>query len=163
MNLDPRIEKLSDILTCFDVQKAGQFLGQEGYFSDCFDHYRCLANRKYGILTEIKDSDCPFKEGNDEYYRFFIPEIRLKPGEKVFRPCTLDDFGLNIGDLIRFRRKDDHNFEIGTMYMGYIKNSGIVKVQLGAGYYAFEELFNKYEWFDKDSNTWVPFGVEVTE
>ena len=66
MELDKRIEKLSDILTCFDVKDAGQFLGQEGYFSDCFDHYRCLASRKYGILTEIKDSDCPFKEGDDE-------------------------------------------------------------------------------------------------
>ena len=83
MELDKRIEKLSDILTCFDVKDAGQFLGQEGYFSDCFDHYRCLASRKYGILTEIKDSDCPFKESDDEYYRFFIPEIRLKPGKPV--------------------------------------------------------------------------------
>ena len=160
MELDKRIEKLSDILTCFDVQKAGQFLGQEGYFSDCFDHYRCLASRKYGILTEIKDSDCPFKEGDDEYWRFFIPEIKLKPEEKVFRPCTLGDFGLHIGDLKRFRKKDDHNFEICTMYMGYIKSNGTVKVLLGQCYYSFEELFNKYEWYDNDSNTWEMFGVE---
>lgn len=83
MNLDNRIKALSDILTCFDVQKAGQFLGQEGYFSDCLEYYRCLSNRKYGILTEIKDSVYPFKEGNDGYWRFFIPESRLKPVEPV--------------------------------------------------------------------------------
>ena len=76
------------------------------------------------------------------------------------RPCTLDDFGLNIGDLIKFRRKDDHNFEVGTMYMGYIKTNGIVKVLLGQCYYFLEELFESYEWYDRDSNTWEPFGVE---
>lgn len=81
MELDKRIKSKNDILTCFDVKDAGQFLAQEGYFSDCFSHYGCLASRKYGILTEIKDSDCPFKEGNNEYWRFFIPEIRLKPVE----------------------------------------------------------------------------------
>lgn len=81
MELDKRIKSKNDILTCFDVKDAGQFLAQEGYFSDCIDLYRCLASRKYGILTEIKDSDCPFKEGNNEFWRFFIPEIRLKPAE----------------------------------------------------------------------------------
>lgn len=83
MNLDNRIKSKSDILTCFDVKDAGQFLGQEGYFSDCLERYRCLDNRKYGVLTEIKDSDYPFKEGTDNYWKFFIPESRLKPVEPV--------------------------------------------------------------------------------
>ena len=160
MQLDKRIEKLSDILTCFDIQKAGQFLGHEGYFADVNSSYQSLDNRAYGILTEIKDAAYPFKMNNNDYWRFFIPEIRLKPVEKKYRPCTLDDFGLNIGDLIKFRRKDDHNFEVGTMYMGYRKYDGIVKVQLGAIYYSLKELFEDYEWFDKDSHTWEPFGVE---
>ena len=84
----------------------------------------------------------------------------MEPKEKQYRPCTLDDFGLNIGDLIRFRRKDDHNIEVCTMYMGYMKNNGIVKVMLGNTYYSLEVLFNDFEWFDKDSNTWEVFGVE---
>ena len=84
MELDKRIKSLSDILTCFDVKDACQFLGQEGYFSDCLEYYRCLSSRKYGILTEIKDSDFPFKKDNDDdYWRFFIPESRLKPIEPV--------------------------------------------------------------------------------
>ena len=78
MELDKRIKSLSDILTCFDVKDAGQFLGQEGYFADNIGHYRCLACRKYGVLTEIKDGDCPFKEGNEDTWCFFIPESRLK-------------------------------------------------------------------------------------
>ena len=83
MNLDKRIKTLSDILTCFDIEQAGQFLGQKGYFVDCLASYRNLGNRAYGTLTEIKDSDCPFKMNNYEYWRFFIPESRLKPVEPV--------------------------------------------------------------------------------
>lgn len=82
-----------------------------------------------------------------------------KPKERKYRPCTLDNFGLNIGDLIRFRRKDDY-IEIYTMYMGYIKTNDTVRVMLGNTYYSFEVLFDEYEWFDKDSNTWEMFGVE---
>ena len=67
---------------------------------------------------------------------------RIIKGKRPYRPCTLDDFGLNIGDLIRFRRKDDHTFEICTMYMGYLKNNDIVKVMLGNTYYSLKELFN---------------------
>lgn len=160
MKLDKRIKSKEDILTCFDIEKAGQFLGHKGYFANVNSSYQNLDNKAYGILTEIKDAAYSFKMDNNEYWRFFIPEIILKPKQKKFRPCTLDDFGLHIGDLIRFRRKDNHNPEICTMYTGYLKNNGIVKVMLGVGYYNFEELFNSYEWFDKDSNTWEIFGVE---
>ena len=89
-----------------------------------------------------------------------MPEDYLKPEEKVFRPCTLDNFGLHIGDLIRFRKKDDHNFEICTMFMGYRKKNGGVNVLLGNNYYSLEDLFNDYEWYDSDSHTWEMFGVE---
>ena len=39
MKLDKRIKALSDILTCFDIEKAKQFIGQKGYFANdlyCF-------------------------------------------------------------------------------------------------------------------------------
>ena len=81
MELDPRIKSKNDILTCFDLEKAKEFVGQKGYFADVYSSFRNLSNRAYGTLTEIKDSDCPFKEGNNEFWRFFIPEIRLKPVE----------------------------------------------------------------------------------
>lgn len=154
------LESKEDILTCFDIEKAGQFLGHKGYFANVNSSYQNLDNKAYGILTEIKDAAYSFKMDDNEYWRFFIPEIILKPKEKKFRPCTLDEFGLHIGDLIRFRKKGDHSFEIETMYMGYIKTNDTVKVLLGECYYSLEELFNDYEWFDKDSNTWEIFGVE---
>ena len=160
MKLDERIVLLTDIITCFNIEKAKSFIGQKGYFADIISSYQNLGNITYGTLTEIKDNDYPFEEDSHEWWRFFIPEIRLKPVEKVFRPCTLDEFGLHIGDLIRFRRKDVHNFEVGTMYMGYMKTDGIVKVLLGQCYYSLEELFEDYEWYDRDSNTWEMFGVE---
>lgn len=81
MELDHRIKSLSDILTCFDVKDAGQFLGQEGYFADCIERYKSLTYMKYGVLTEIKDSDYPFKQDNYENWKLFIPESRLKPVE----------------------------------------------------------------------------------
>lgn len=83
MKLDPRIKSKSDILSCFDIENAKEFVGQKGYFADCLDSYRNLGNRAYGTLTEIKDSDCPFKMDNNDYWRFFLPESRLKPIEKI--------------------------------------------------------------------------------
>ena len=83
MKLDPRIKALSDILTCFDIEEAKQYIGQKGYFVGYISSYQNLGNRAYGTLTEIKDSDCPFKMDNNEYWCFFIPESRLKPIEPV--------------------------------------------------------------------------------
>ena len=160
MKLDKRIKSKLDILTCFDIEEAKQFIGQKGYFSDFIENYQNLACRCYGTLIEIKDGTYTFEcDAAAQYWRYFIPESELLPKEKKFRPCTLDDFGLNIGDLIKFRRKDNHNYEICTMYMGYLKYDGTVKVLLGQCY-SFEELFNEYEWFDRDSNTWEMFGAE---
>lgn len=31
MNLDPRIKSKLDILSCFDIEKAKEFVGQKGY------------------------------------------------------------------------------------------------------------------------------------
>lgn len=171
MKLDSRIKSLSDILTCFNIEDAKQYIGKQGYFTNCYSNFANINSLAKGTLTKICDSSVNEKyytNTGEKYYSFFLPEDYLKPEEKVFRPCTLDEFGLHIGDLIRFRKKDDHSFEIGTMYMGFIKyddivNDGIVKVLkvlLGNTYYSLEELFNEYEWYDSDSHTWEMFGVE---
>ena len=165
MKLDKRIESVSDIITCFDGDnyRAKYYVGQKGYFANVMLEFKDLESCTYGELENYDiDEVCPFRcKTDDTGHAFFIPEDTLKPKEETkYRPCTIDDFGLHIGDLIKFRKKDDHNFEIGTMYMGYIKYDGIVKVQLGTTYYSFEVLFNNYEWYDSDSNTWEMFGVE---
>lgn len=84
MKLDSRIKALSDILTCFDVKDAGQFIGQKGYFIDFIENYQNLANRAYGTLIEIKDDSYAFKcDVAADYWRFFIPESRLEAVEKI--------------------------------------------------------------------------------
>ena len=129
LKLDKRIPNHNCIFTCFDTECAEQYIGKQGYFTSCYSNFANINNLPKGRLTGIDESMVSEKYhanvGNanvrKEYYSFFLPEDYLKPEEKVFRPCTLDEFGLHIGDLIRFRRKDEHNFEICTMYMGYRK------------------------------------------
>lgn len=162
MNLDGRIIDKKKIFDSFEIEEAEKYLGKEGYFANSNEMFSNLDNCIFGKLEEINDDIKPY---SDSYlnYRYFLPEkfVKEKQAKKKYRPCTLDEFGLNIGDLIRFRKKDDHNFEICTMYMGYIKTNGIVKVVLlGQCYYSLEVLFNDYEWYDRDSNTWEMFGVE---
>lgn len=162
MKLDNKVKEDYKIFTCFDTEQAKQYVDSKGYFTNDMDEYRCLNDCYYGTLNVVdNNSSGPYLNKDfSRYFNFFLPEEFVKQKEKKYRPCTLDNFGIHIGDLIRFRKKDNNDFEICTMYMGYLKNNSIVKVQLGAGYYAFEELFNSYEWFDKDSNTWEMFGVE---
>ena len=159
MKLDKRIIKGKRPLTCFDIEEAEKYIGKLCYMCDEYNLFYQLNLIEPAILMGVEDCEIPFHNGQDKQAEFCLP-CEWVTEEKQFRPCTLDDFGLNIGDLIKFRKKDDHDFEICTMYMGYLKTNSIVKVILGECYYSFEVLFNEYEWFDKDSNTWEPFGVE---
>lgn len=168
LKLDKRIPNKDCIFTCFDTECAEVLLGKRGYFTNCYTLFENINSLVKGTLIGIDESFVSEKyhanvgkeKVRKEYYSFFLPEDYLKPEEKVFRPYTLDEFGFHIGDLKRFRRKDDHNFEICTMYMGYRKKNGGVNVLLGNNYYTLEELFEDYEWYDSDSNTWKIFGVE---
>ena len=159
---DKRIDKdLIDVYTIFN-RFSSDLIGTTVYASNVLKNFQNLENCKKGIVDHIDNHGfaVTLENGETFFFYFVIPAFSVKVEEKVFRPCTLDDFGLHIGDLIRFRRKDDHNFEICTMYMGYRKNNGGVKVLLGNNYYSLEDLFEDYEWYDSDSHTWEIFGVE---
>ena len=165
MKLDNKVKDNYKIFTCFDTELAKQYVDTYGYFTDDISDFNNLDDDCYYDRLDGVDDNSPrpfFNKYLSKYFTFFLPEkfIKQKQAKKKYIPCTLDNFGLNVGDLIRFRRKNDHDFEICTMYMGYLKNNDIVKVMLGNTYYSLEELFNSYEWFDKDSNTWEIFGVE---
>lgn len=169
MNLDPRIKSLSDILTCFDIEYAMQYIGQKGYFSDDIEHYRCLDrcldSTKYGTLTKIEDNDYPFREGNTEYWRFFIPESRLlKDKKKEFRPYTLQEFldRFHIGEVIVVRSKATPNTMYHVLFVGYLENSkNEMNIILGQYRFSLQELFSSHDRFY--NGRWVPFGVEVEE
>ena len=159
MELDKRIINGKRPLTCFDIDEAEKYIGKLCYMCDEYNLFYQLNLIEPAILMGVEDCEIPFHNGQDKQAEFCLP-CEWVTEEKQFRPCTLDEFGLNIGDLIKFRKKDDHDFEICTMYMGYLKTNSIVKVILGECYYSFEVLFNEYEWYDRDSSTWEVFGVE---
>lgn len=160
MKLDGRIINPLEIYSPVNAMLAQVYIGQNGIFSNDSQDFENLKNAKLRVLTSLELREGYTKRfcGDGFWYEYFLPLANVE--NKKYIPCTLDNFGLNIGDLIRFRKKDDHNSEIETMYMGYMKTNGAVKVLLGQCYYSLEELFNSYEWFDKDSNTWEKFGVE---
>ena len=159
---DKRIDKdLIDVYTIFN-RFSSDLIGTTVYASNVLKNFQNLENCKKGIVDHIDNHGfaVTLENGETFFFYFVIPSFSVKVEEKVFRPCTLDEFGLHIGDLIRFRRKDDHNFEIGTMYMGYRRKNGGVNVLLGNNYYSLQDLFEDYEWYDNDSHTWEMFGVE---
>lgn len=160
MELDKKIKvkKIFDVFS--DIEEVKKYYGKEVYcadFTENFSNLKLYTDRK--ILKMFFPQECKPFLCSGKQHRYILP-CEFVEQEKQYRPCTLDNFGLNIGDLIRFRRKNDHNHEVCTMYMGHIKTNGTVKVLLGQCYYSFEVLFDDYEWFDKDSNTWEIFGVE---
>lgn len=162
-NFDERIDKdLADVYTVFN-RFSTDLIGTTVYASNSIGDFQDLDRCKKGIVDHLNYPHgfaVALENGETFFFDFVIPAFSVKVEEKVFRPCTLDEFSLHIGDLIKFRRKDDHNFEICTMYMGYRKKNGGVQVLLGNNYYTLEELFEDYEWYDSDSNTWKIFGVE---
>lgn len=163
MELDKRIKSLSDILTCFDIERAEQFIGQKGYFADGLSCYHNLANRTYDTLTHIKDGDYPFKEGKNNHWRYFIPECSLKPKEKQYRAYTIGEFEreFTIGNIVTFRHKTNRNSEYRAIYNGYhINSEGEFMAYLGIWKYSLEELFDYYELLNSATAKWQPFGVE---
>ena len=174
MELDKRIKSLSDILTCFDIERAGQFIGQKGYFADNNACFQNLTHRCYGTLTKIDDNDYPFMVDNIEYWRFFIPECSLKPKEKNYRPYTLNEFldKYTVCANIRIRQRDRACQYFGKL-IGYQfptdPNTGKQKgdndaiVCIGGYNFRLIELFNDYEQYDNMKDIWVPCGVEVEE
>ena len=165
MKLDPRIKALSDILTCFDIERAEQFIGQKGYFADDLSDYDSLENGEYGTLTEVLDNEVPFKVDNRCHWKYFILECSLKPKEKQYRPYTINEFieKFHFGDSIILRPKNHKSLQFNVVHNGYAVDAGSneIKLYLGCGVYTLPELFQSYERFY--CGRWYPFGVEVKE
>lgn len=162
MKLDPRIKSLTDILTCFDIEEAKQFIGQKGYFSDFLSLYDCLDDRTYDVLTKVDDNSKPFKA--DLYWRYFIPESRLlEVKKKKYRPYTMQEFKstFTIGQPIKHREKGMEGYEIYVTLLGYrYKGKASPRIYIGNFTYSLDGLFVSYEWQDPDTGDWKPFGVE---
>lgn len=166
LKLDKRIPNQNCIFTCFDTECAEQYIGKQGYFTSTYSNFANINNLPKGRLTGIDESFVSEKYhaivGNTkvrkEYYSFFLPEDYLKPGEKVFRPFTLEEFIQNIGDVgncVRYKHKDSS--EVFRSVITEIRETS-GDVVLGSLTANLNGLFNQFEYYNGE--TWVPFGVE---
>ena len=169
MELDKRIRALSDILTCFDVERAKEFLGEKGYFAGdlyCFTDLRRVCP-PYGTLANVFDNpDDTFQRKEDSiYYPYFVPECLLKPKEKQYRPYTFMEFTdkFTVGQPIKFRQKGAEGYERYLILNGYEHEPDEHYVYIGHTPYTLNELFRDYEWQVHYTEDFEPFGKEVEE
>lgn len=163
MNLDPRIIEGKKPLDCFDTEIAKQFIGKEGYFTDCLVFFTNIRLNEKCMLTAIdeKAQSC-FKDVDGVRWDWFLPAEWVKEPEKKFRPYKdveefFNDVGCTLGDVIRFRKKDTTEEEYHTLLTGF-KGDARVNIGLGdGGYYSLNDLFSLFELYTADG--WKPFGV----
>lgn len=163
MELDKRINDTVSILTCFSVNAAKEYLGQQGYFSSDIDHYRDLEGlTDFRTLTEVCDDDTPFCAGQ-VCYQFFLPAEFVRSAEKKkWRPYTLMEFEdkFHFGVPIRFRKKDEAENELLLILNGYRHDGGVTFIYIGPHAYTLGGLFADYEWQSHYTEDFQPFGVE---
>lgn len=169
LELDKRIDSLSDIFNFSDVENAKQFIGQKGYFTNTIYFFKDLQSCKYGTLINVFNDSVSYntfrRKEDGAYYEFFIPESFLKPKEK-YRPFTLEEFQkiFTIGQAIKFRKKGEKKDEWLSILTGYwnhqIEDEVITYILIGPVQYTLDELFEEYEWHDPDTGEWDLFGVE---
>ena len=160
MNLDSRIKSKSDILSCFDIEKAKEFVGQKGYFANDLYCFSVVETCYYDTLTEVfKDGTSPFKDDDGCYWNLFIPEsfLKPKPKEKKYRPFknTKEFFiktNFEASDIIHIRSKN--KIEYWLMLVGWT-NTGL---KLGTEDFTFDNLFENFELWDGEEK-FIPFGV----
>ena len=171
MELDKRIKSLSDILTCFDIERAKEFLGEKGHFAGDLYCFTDLPTCPYGTLADVfDDQDDTFRRKEDGiYYPYFVPECSLKPKEKQYRPYTFMEFTdkFTVGQPIKFRRKGKVGHERYLILNGYEHeldglhdDQTITYVYIGAIPYTLNELFRDYEWQEHYTEDFKLFGVE---
>lgn len=168
MELDKRIKSLSDILTCFDIEKAKQFIGQNGYFAGDLYCFTDLQSCTYGTLTDACDDQAgPFHMREDNaYHQHFIPERSLKRAEGKYRPYTFMEFTdkFTVGQPIKFRQKGAEGYERYLILNGYQheqhEGRTVTYIYIGSQGYTLDALFNDYEWQEHYAEDFEPFGVE---
>ena len=165
MELDKRIINGKRPLTCFDTEEAEKYIGKLCYMCDEYDQFYKLNLIEPTILKGVEDCEIPFHYGRDYQAEFCLP-CDWVTKEKQYRPYTLMEFQskFTIGLPIKFRKKGEVGNEMYLILNGYVqkqlKDKTITCIYIGTYTNTLDELFNAYEWFDKDSNTWELFGVE---
>ena len=166
MKLDKRIKSKSDILSCFDIENAKEFVfvDQKGYFANEISSFCDINICKYGTLGSVlgDQQESFYMSETEESFSFFIPDSELlprKPKEKQYRP---DKF--TVGQPIKFRKKGEVGNERYLILNGYsnykLFDEITTDIYIGRGAYTLDELFSKYEWQEHYTEDFEPFGVE---
>lgn len=172
LELDKRIESLSDIFNFSDVHKAKQFIGQKGYFTNTIYFLENIQLCKYGTLTYVYSTAFSYnvfrRKEDGAYYEYFIPESFLKSNEKKkYRPYTFKEFTdiFTVGQPIKYRRKGKVGLEHEIILDGYMHEQKgdqiFTNIFIGVNEYTLQELFEEYEWQAYDIEDFKPFGVAV--
>ena len=175
MELDKRIEALTDILSVTVGCHDWELMTKKGYFANSIFDFKDLKRLcVYGEYAGWREHNQCFlckQAGDETYYSYFLPEDRLLPKEpeKKYRPFSIEEwkFKHSFGDTILYRRKGTYcgwHREAETMYLGYVKQlngitdeAGKGELILGDGCYDIQNLFDNYEiWID---GGWQPFGI----
>lgn len=168
MELDKRIEALTDIQSVTNGCHDFEFMTKKGYFAnsifDFKDLKRFCAYGEYAGWREHNQCFLCEQAGDETYYSYFLPEDNLLPEEpeKKYRAFTLAEWidQHEIGEVIHYRSKSG---EVGLrhMYVGTRHSQGIkkiiVKITLGDVSHTLDYLFEDYE--IEINGEWQPFGV----
>lgn len=176
MELDKRILPGKRPLTCFDTEEAKKFIGEKGYFNHNLSRFCYLKNCTPAYLRNIfvRNESC-FEASRIDWpntdYKYFLPAEWVKPEEPE---CKWRSFSLtewqhdyDIGEEIIFRLKKSDTVRVYE-YCGYVSDSdddspGKGVINLGGELFVLQNLFDQFELWDKATNKWEPFGVEVTK
>lgn len=171
MELDKRIEALTDILSVTNGCHDWEFMTKKGYFTNSILNFKDLKKCAYGEYAGWREHDNCFlcedtfdKTFGSEWYAYFIPEDALKPEEpkKKYRPYSLNEWieQHEIGEVIHYRSKSGE-MESRYMYVGTQHSQGIkktiLKITLGNVSHTLDYLFEDYE--IEVNGEWLPFGV----
>lgn len=166
MELDKRIEALTDILSVTAGCHDWELMTKKGYFANTIFDFRDLKRLcAYGEYAGWREHNQCFlckQAGDETYYSYFLPESRLLPKEpeKKYRAYTLKEF---IGDMnlglepwIRMRPVGT-NKECKFLYTGYQETEVGEYICLGCFQFDFVSLFQNYEICI--NGEWQPFGM----
>lgn len=166
-----------DIITAINCEDAKEYINKKGYYGYSLAEWEpCkLLNVYLKETTDVRDTFYVNDHGSVHFCPMFIPADKIKKPKKQWRPFkTIQEFRkalgdkkggifilLNIGDEIIYRPKSESNTEYHVSFNGYKKiNNQFQYALLGVWFYDLKNLFDNYEFLDKRTNQWKPFGVQ---
>ena len=172
MKLDPRIIEGKRPLSCLDTDEAKQFIGKEGYFTDClavFTNVRRYEKKWMLKAIDEKAQRC-FEDADGVCWDYFLPAEWVQENKTQWRPYTLQEFVDNVGgvgDVVTYRFHDKSGtskcewtsliVEIETCQNGESETFPI-KIYIGESEFLLKELFEHCEY--RKNGQWQPFGVK---